>query len=124
MGRKGSHGAKTLALPGGHLEMNESWEECAKREVMEETGLEIHEMELVHVSNDIFWKEQKHYITLFIKAECIHDNAEAQNKEPHKCEGWESFSWMDFLDLIQNEEGDKMGDKMEERTTLFLPLKH
>ncbi|PWZ00084.1 hypothetical protein BCV70DRAFT_104793 [Testicularia cyperi] len=37
--RTGSHGSGTLALPGGHLELHESFAECATREVLEETGL-------------------------------------------------------------------------------------
>uniref|UniRef100_V5EQ99 Nudix hydrolase domain-containing protein n=2 Tax=Kalmanozyma brasiliensis (strain GHG001) TaxID=1365824 RepID=V5EQ99_KALBG len=37
--RTGSHGAGTLALPGGHLELHESFFDCAAREVYEETGL-------------------------------------------------------------------------------------
>lgn len=39
--RKGAHGSGTLALPGGHLEWNESFEECAARELLEETGVDI-----------------------------------------------------------------------------------
>ena len=41
--RHGSHGAGKLALPGGHLELQESWDACARREVLEETGLAIAE---------------------------------------------------------------------------------
>ncbi|KAJ9479665.1 7,8-dihydro-8-oxoguanine triphosphatase [Pseudozyma hubeiensis] len=37
--RTGSHGAGTLALPGGHLELHESFYDCAARETFEETGL-------------------------------------------------------------------------------------
>ncbi|KAK0549201.1 hypothetical protein OC846_001697 [Tilletia horrida] len=39
--RKGSHGAGKIALPGGHLELHESFEDCAVREVLEETGIEL-----------------------------------------------------------------------------------
>lgn len=48
--RRGSHGAGKLALPGGHLEMNESWEICAFREVQEETNLTVDNLNLFNVT--------------------------------------------------------------------------
>ena len=39
--RIGAHGANTWATPGGHLEFGESVEQCAIREVFEETGLKL-----------------------------------------------------------------------------------
>ena len=50
--RKGSHGAGKLALPGGHLEMFETWDVCGAREVEEETGLKIENIKFAHVTND------------------------------------------------------------------------
>ena len=35
-----------LQFPGGHLENNETFEECLKREIMEETGIEITDNEI------------------------------------------------------------------------------
>ena len=39
--RKGSHGSGEYSMPGGHLEFQESFKECAEREVVEESGVKI-----------------------------------------------------------------------------------
>ena len=89
--RKGSHGAGSWSFPGGHLEFNEEIEECAVREVREETGIEIKNIRRLTFTNDIFEKEKKHYVTLFV----ISDYASGKVKvmEPEKCEKWEWFEW-------------------------------
>lgn len=89
--RKNSHGSGTWHFPGGHLEFNESIEACARREVFEETGLRIKNIRLGPYTNDMFAKEQKHYITLFAVAE--YDSGVLELKEPEKCETWDWFEW-------------------------------
>jgi 8-oxo-dGTP diphosphatase len=84
--RKGSHGAATWALPGGHLEPGESFEACCKREVHEETGLIIKNISSVVFTNDVFHDEGLHYITLFFKGE--YESGEATVAEPQECEEW------------------------------------
>jgi 8-oxo-dGTP diphosphatase len=101
--RKGGFGNGTLALPGGHLEMMESWEDCAYREVMEECHLELHKttIRLGHVTNDPMPDEQRHYVTIFMMAECqTTDPVQTpQNMEPEKCEGWKSYTWQELRAL-------------------------
>ena len=87
--RIGSHGTHTWATPGGHLEWGESIEECAKRETLEETGLVVSAFEKLTFTNDIFEKENKHYITLFVVASDT--SGEPQVIEPDKCKQWEWF---------------------------------
>ena len=96
--RLNAHGEGTWSFPGGHLEFGESWEECAKREVMEETNLQITNLKFYAVTNDIFEEENKHYITIFI--ECDYGSGELQNMEPHKCERWDWFSWDDLPEKL------------------------
>lgn len=52
--RIGSHGIGTWAVPGGHLEFGESWQQAAIREVFEETRMVISSPEFLAVTNDIF----------------------------------------------------------------------
>jgi len=65
--RLGSHGAGTWALPGGHLEFGESFEECAQREVLEETGLRLKDANYAWAVNSVL-DAQSHYVTIFVRA--------------------------------------------------------
>jgi 8-oxo-dGTP diphosphatase len=92
--RKNSHGAGEWSLPGGHLEGGESFEACCQREVMEETGMTIKNIVPLIFTNDLFPKEDKHYVTLFFASD--YDSGNLENKEPDKCEGWQWFKINEF----------------------------
>ena len=89
--RKDSHGEGTWAFPGGHLEFGETLENCARREIFEETGVTIKNLRCGPYTNDIFSKAGKHYVTLFMLAD--HESGEPTVKEPHKCEKWQWHFW-------------------------------
>ena len=89
--RKNAHGEGAWCFPGGHLEFKETWEDCARREVAEETDLKIKNINLGTVTNDIFEKEDKHYITLIMVSD--YDSGEVKLMEPEKSERWEWFEW-------------------------------
>ena len=69
-------------LPGGKLEPFESVEECAEREVFEETGLKIKNLEKLVLNNDPMPEVNKHFLTHILKAE--HAGGELALKEPEK----------------------------------------
>ena len=91
--RKGSHGEGEYAFPGGHLEYMESFADCAKREVLEETGLLIDNVQFLLLAN-VTKYAPKHYVHLTLTAEC--PVGEPQLLEPEKCDGW---AWYDLEDL-------------------------
>ncbi|XP_075656675.1 geranyl diphosphate phosphohydrolase-like [Castanea sativa] len=93
--RCSSVGHSTFSLPGGHLEFGESFEECASRELKEETGLDIKQMEVLTVKNHLFLKEPEpaHYVTIFMRAVLANPEQVPQNLEPHRCDGWDWYGW-------------------------------
>jgi 8-oxo-dGTP diphosphatase len=86
--RKGAHGSGSWSFPGGHLEFNETIEDCAKREVFEETGIHIHNLRYGPFTNNLFRDERKHSVTLFVVAD--YADGREQDREPEKgaCWGW------------------------------------
>lgn len=89
--RRGAHGAGTWALPGGHLEAGETPEQCAAREVLEETGLAIDALQRGPYTSDVIAPEGLHYVTLFVLARAA--AGEPQRLEPAKCAGWSWHRW-------------------------------
>lgn len=103
--RQKDHGAYSWGPPGGHLEFGESFEACALREAEEETGLLLSSAQFAAVSNDIFIEDNKHYVSIFLKASYPQGQL-IQNREPEKTASWE---WFDL---------NKLPDR------LFLPLQN
>lgn len=70
MGKRAStHGTGAWSAPGGYLEYGESFEQCAARETLEETGIKIKNIGLITTVNNFFPEEKKHTITIWMKAE-------------------------------------------------------
>ena len=81
--RKNAHGEGLWGGVGGHLEHLESFAECAKRETMEEVGIEIGNIRFLCVTN---FKDHapKHYVDIGLLADWV--SGEAKNLEPDKKE--------------------------------------
>jgi len=81
-------------LPGGHLERGESLVAGAKRELLEETGITVDNLEFINITNDPRsgneHSDDEHWIHLVFLAKGVH--GEPKNAEPGKCEAWEWFS--------------------------------
>ena len=118
--RKGSHGAGTYALPGGHLEFGETPETCATREMLEETGIRISNVRFLTATNDPMLAENKHYVTLFMVCVREDEGEEPRVLEPDKCEGWEWVDWEVLKTWVEG--GDGACDREGVARKVFLPL--
>jgi 8-oxo-dGTP diphosphatase len=83
--RKGSHGEGEYAFPGGHLEYMESFEECAKREIVEECGIEVENIRF-HLLANLTKYAPKHYVHIGMIADW--KSGDPKILEPDKCDSW------------------------------------
>jgi len=96
--RKGPRSPRYYGLPGGFLENNETFEDCAKREVLEETGLKelvLQPIYLIQGSSDDI-----NYVDIIFYA--IYKYGEPTVRETDRVEKWEWFNVFDLPVLIYN----------------------
>lgn len=88
IGKRINSHAQKYSIPGGHLELGETFEAAAIREIKEETNLDIKHPKVIAITNNLetFKNEGLHYISIILLATdyegCL------DNKEHEKCAGW------------------------------------
>jgi 8-oxo-dGTP diphosphatase len=81
------NGAGKWTMPGGKLHFRETFEEGAKREVLEETGILLKHADVICVNNDVV--ETAHFVTLGLYSEDF--EGEPQVLEPDEITEWKWF---------------------------------
>lgn len=89
-------------IPGGHVEWGEKMEDALRREILEETGLEIYDLELVGLKENVYTtgtQERKHFI--FVDFACRTDSSQVTLNEEA-----EEYIWIG-MDEIEDHELNK-----------------
>ncbi len=86
------HGEGTWTIPGGKIDFGEQFEEAARREVLEETGLLAKALDVISVTNDIV--SDAHFITVGLL--CKDFDGEPRVMEPDEITEWQWFSLHDL----------------------------
>ena len=81
------HGEGTWTMPGGKLEFGESFEEGARREVLEETGVKLGATNVICVNNDRV--ADAHFVTIGLFSEDF--TGDAGVMEPDEIVEWRWF---------------------------------
>lgn len=105
--RRTVHGSGTWSTPGGHLEVGESPEDCARREALEEVGVTVGEVEFRALTNDVMESDGRHYITLMMEGQFV--EGEPRPLAAYELSDVRWFRWDDlpealfqpFLNLVE-----------------------
>ena len=82
------HGEGSWTMPGGKIEFGESFEDVAKREIYEETGIRLNNVRVICVNNDK--NEYAHFVTIGLFSEEF--EGEPKVMEPDEIVEWGWFS--------------------------------
>jgi 8-oxo-dGTP diphosphatase len=96
--RKSASGGFEWQLPGGWINPGESTQQAARREVSEETGLQLKELQFVGVTSNVF-SPCNHSLSLYFEAECA-DVGSLQLAESDKCDAWEWRCWAEVTENL------------------------
>lgn len=90
-------GHGTYGLPGGKLKVGETFEECARREIKEEVGINVkdEDMEVINLASTITTKHMLQVGVLIKKYSGV-----PTNMEPHKCSELKFFSKNNLPELF------------------------
>ena len=86
------NGAGTWTMPGGKMHFGETFEQGAKREVMEETGMKLSKVSVICVNNDMV--ETAHFVTIGLFSDSF--QGEPKVMEPDEITEWH---WFDLNNL-------------------------
>lgn len=111
--RRNSHGEGEWALIGGKLDHAESVETCVRREIKEESGMEVANIKFVALFNS-FRYPPKHFLAIGVTADWVSGEPQAYPEEKIAEWGWFSFDQLpnpmfaDSLTLIKNYQSGKL----------------
>ena len=86
------NGAGKWTMPGGKLDFGETFEQGAKREVLEETGIILNNLEVICVNQDMV--ETAHFVTIGLFSDDF--SGEPKVMEPDEITEWR---WFDLNNL-------------------------
>ena len=91
MKRKGPHGPGTWTVPGGHMDLGETPEQCGARECKEEIGVDVVDLHFRAITNDIFEGEDRQSISIWMDGRIQSGEPRIVAEKEASEIGW--FSW-------------------------------